>query len=262
MLTALAGPTVNVLICMVCTAVLIGWSGSLGAVPWHPLRPMTPVDPGIHVSVGQAWWIRLFGLSYFLLLVNLLPVLPFDGGRVLRTWLWPRMGYAAAAEIAAGTGMAAAVLVGLSVLFVEPGWLPLMIAVVGYLACYHARRVLHTSDESDRTEGRDDIGPRVGREPKGGTHSGRNLSVLERRRAHKAHHRAEDERRQREQHARAVEAVLRKISASGLASLTPEERSILEAETERRRAESGEASNQVRHSNTDDRTSGRRGSVR
>ena len=84
MITTIAGPTVNVIICMVCTIVLVLWTGSLGGVPWNPLHPMWPVDVSIYPTTGQMWVMRLFGVSYLLLLFNLLPIFPFDGGRIVR----------------------------------------------------------------------------------------------------------------------------------------------------------------------------------
>ena len=64
----------------------------------------------------------------------------------------------------------------------------------------------------------------------------RKPGFLARRRARKQALRAERERQRREEHDKAVEATLRKIAESGIASLTPRERRILEEETERQRA--------------------------
>ena len=48
---------------------------------------------------------QAFGLSYILLVVNLFPIFPFDGGRVLQALLWPKKGYERSMEIATGVGM-------------------------------------------------------------------------------------------------------------------------------------------------------------
>jgi hypothetical protein len=63
----------------------------------------------------------------------------------------------------------------------------------------------------------------------------RKPGFFERRRARKAARRAERERKRREAHQQEVERILRKISDSGLESLTPRERRVLEEETERQR---------------------------
>ena len=115
MITTVAGPSVNVVICAVCSAILVLWTGSLGGVPWNPLHPMLPADLTLLATVTepQIWLMRFFGLSYFLLLINLLPIFPFDGGRIVQAWLWPKKGYVASMELATGTGMVGAIAIGL-----------------------------------------------------------------------------------------------------------------------------------------------------
>jgi Zn-dependent protease len=152
MVTTVAGPLVNVLLCMFCTIVLVAWTGRLGAVPWNPLHPMWPVDLSFIPTTVQLRVIRLFGLSYFILLINLLPIFPFDGGRIVQAWLWPRKGYQRSMEIATGTGMVGAILVGLCGLFMEQSWLLLMIAVFGYMTCWQNRRMLREQGEIDGGE--------------------------------------------------------------------------------------------------------------
>lgn len=232
--TTIAGPMVNVILCAICSGVLAVWMGSLGAVPWNPLHPTSPVDESIFPTTGQMWVLRFYGMSYFILLVNLLPIYPFDGGRLVHAWLWPRKGYRAATEIATGTGMVGAIVVGLFGLFTEQSWLMMMIAVFGYVTCWQTRRSIREQPDSELGEWGYDFGGgytsldhNVSRE--------RCLGFFERRRARRTAARAENERRLREERQRAVEAVLRKVSIAGLGSLTPKERRILEEETRRQR---------------------------
>jgi Zn-dependent protease len=240
MITTVAGPAVNVFLCMICTIVLVVWTGSLGAVPWNPLHPTTPVDVSVLLSAStpQIWVMRFFGISYFILLINLLPIFPFDGGRIVQAWLWPRKGYRASMAIATGTGMVGAILVGLFALFTEQSWLLLMIAVFGYMTCWQTRRML-------KEEGAFGVGEFGYDFSKGYTtfdqdeDRKRKPGFFERRRARKAALKADRERKRREEHERTVEAILRKISESGIDSLTARERRILEEETERRRTVSG-----------------------
>ncbi len=235
MITTVAGPLVNVFLCMICTLVLVLWTGRLGAVPWNPLHPMWPADVSFHPTTAQLWVIRFFGLSYFILLINLLPIFPFDGGRIVQAWLWPRKGHHTSMEIATATGMIGAVIVGLFGLFTEQSWLLLMIAVFGYFTCWQNRRMLREQGGMGTGEFGYDFS-------KGYTSLDREETrrqqpgFFERRRARKEAKKARRDREQRAAHHRAVEHILRKISDAGVESLTPRERRILEDETQRQRA--------------------------
>jgi len=232
--TTAAGPMVNVILCAICSGVLAVWTGSLGAVPWNPLHPTSPVDGSVIPTTGQMWVMRFYGMSYFILLVNLLPIFPFDGGRLVHAWLWPRKGYRAATEIATGTGMVGAIVVGLFGLFTEQSWLLLMIAVFGYVTCWQTRRSIRENADSELEDlGYDFSGGYTSLQ--GSERRERRPGFWERRRTRRAAARAEKQRRLREVHHQAVEAVLRKVSLTGLASLTPKERRILEEETRRQR---------------------------
>lgn len=239
MVTTVAGPMVNVFLCMICTVVLVAWTGNLGAVPWNPLHPTVPVSESVWLTATttQIWIMRFFGISYFLLMINLLPIFPFDGGRIVQAWLWPRKGYAASMEIATGTGMVGAILVGLFGLFTEQSWILLMIAVFGYMTCWQQRRMLREYGEVgggefgyDFSKGYTAFDHAEQRERKPG--------FFERRRARKEALKQQRERERREAHEKMVEAVLRKISETGIGSLTPKERRVLEDETARKRSTS------------------------
>ncbi len=230
LVTTLAGPMVNVAICALCSAALALWIGSLGAVPWNPLHPMTPTDASIFPTLGQYWVLRVYGTSYFLLLINLLPVFPFDGGRIVQAVIWSRLGYRKAAEIATTTGMVGAIAIGLAGLFTDQSWLFVMIAVFGYATCWQTRMALRERGDLGFDEFAYDASA-VRRAPRASRHG-----PIKRLRLRRAAARAERERQVEELHEQAVEAVLRKVSQSGLGSLTARERAILEEETRRRRA--------------------------
>ena len=235
MVTTLAGPMVNVAICGLCSAILAVWCGTLGAIPWNPLHPMQPLDPLLYITTGQQWVIRLFGVSYFLLLINLLPIFPFDGGRVLQAILWARKDHLSATEIATGVGMVGAVLVGLFALFIDQSWLLMMVALFGYMNCYQTRRMIRErslfggSDYGPDFSAGDDFAASASRDDADRPRT----SVLARRRARKALRVAEQERAARQRHQEAVDEVLRKVARSGMGSLTPSERRTLEEETRR-----------------------------
>lgn len=103
---ALAGPAVNVVI----AAGLFGWL-------WFT-RALVPVE---QLSVtGGSLLERLMVVNIFLVLFNLLPAFPMDGGRVLRALLATRLGRRRATAIAANVGQGMAILFGIIGFFHNP----------------------------------------------------------------------------------------------------------------------------------------------
>lgn len=114
---AVAGPAVNVAICLVLAAML-------GGVP-SPLEGLTVEDP------RGGFLPRLFWVNAFLVLFNLLPAFPMDGGRVLRAVLAFRMSHREATRMAARIGQGLAFALGMLGLFGAP--LLIFIALFVYL---------------------------------------------------------------------------------------------------------------------------------
>jgi Zn-dependent protease len=96
---ALAGPAVNVVI----AAVLLVWL-YLSAT----LMPLETVT-----TTGGPFLERLMIVNVLLVVFNMLPAFPMDGGRVLRAVLATRMDYTRATQIAAAAGQSMALLFGL-----------------------------------------------------------------------------------------------------------------------------------------------------
>ncbi len=85
-----AGPLVNVVLLPLLT--LLGWSGRwLG---WSQAMP------NAHQWLRAVWFINLY-----LLLFNILPIYPLDGGQILRSLLWFLMGRARSLMVAAILGL-------------------------------------------------------------------------------------------------------------------------------------------------------------
>jgi Zn-dependent protease len=103
---ALAGPAVNVVI---VGGLLVG----LG------LRNSWQMPTEFSVTSG-GFVERLLVANVFLVVFNLLPAFPMDGGRVLRSLLAMRMDYARATGISAAIGKCMAVLFGFAGLFANP----------------------------------------------------------------------------------------------------------------------------------------------
>ena len=98
LVVALAGPAVNVVIAALLYLALGGF------VPEGGLEIDNP---------GVGLLERLLAANIFLVVFNLIPAFPMDGGRVLRAFLAYRFGYARGTQIAATVGQALAFAFGL-----------------------------------------------------------------------------------------------------------------------------------------------------
>jgi Zn-dependent protease/CBS domain-containing protein len=103
---ALAGPAVNV----VAAIVLFGYLVVSGT-----FQPLTSLS----ISTGSLIE-RLMVVNLWLVLFNLIPAFPMDGGRVLRALLGLHLEYVKATQVAANVGQAFAFLFGFIGLFTDP----------------------------------------------------------------------------------------------------------------------------------------------
>jgi Zn-dependent protease/CBS domain-containing protein len=106
LIVALAGPAVNVAI----AAVLLVYLGT--QVNAETLARID--DPSVSLAA------KLAGANIILVVFNLIPAFPMDGGRVLRALLAMRMGNARATEVAATIGQGFAVIFGLLGILYNP----------------------------------------------------------------------------------------------------------------------------------------------
>jgi Zn-dependent protease len=169
---------------------------------------------------------RLFWVNWFLLLLNLVPAFPLDGGRLLQSVLWWRADYR--------QGTLAAIFVGflmmlvfavLSIVLYEP--IILGLALFMYLACRRQWIVLETGGEEslfgyDFSEGytsleRDQPAP----PPR------RRQSWLQRWLQRRAERKMRREQEQREAEERRMDELLEKVQRVGMQGLTDEERRFL-----------------------------------
>ena len=122
-LIALAGPVVTLAIAILLYAV----------VTLQGNRP-----PGFTslMTFGHSFVYNLLVVNVYILLFNLIPAFPMDGGRVLRAVLSSRLGLLTGTRIAATVGKGLAVVFGLYAMFGGPttNWFLLLIAVFVFLA--------------------------------------------------------------------------------------------------------------------------------
>jgi Zn-dependent protease/CBS domain-containing protein len=118
LIVAVAGPAVNVAI----AGVLVLWLW-----PHLDLENLTKIeDPAVSLAV------KIAGANIILVVFNIIPAFPMDGGRVLRALLAMRMGNARATEMAATIGQGFAIVFGVLGIFYNP--MLIIIAVFIFLA--------------------------------------------------------------------------------------------------------------------------------
>ncbi|MGX9179826.1 site-2 protease family protein [Mesorhizobium sp. BHbdii] len=115
---AVAGPLVNVAIAALIFALL---GGSAGVEQMAGIE-----DPRMNFLA------RLAGVNVFLVLFNMIPAFPMDGGRILRAALAARLSWSRATQIAATIGQGLAFVFGFIGLFYNP--LLIFIGIFVYLA--------------------------------------------------------------------------------------------------------------------------------
>jgi Zn-dependent protease len=121
---ALAGPAVNLVIAALLSPVAL--------VTFLSGKTLVGLEPGLSAEAGQFLTVLWLG-NVSLLLFNLIPCFPMDGGRVLRALLSMGLGQLRATEIAARIGLFMAFLIAaLSVVQMSP-W-PMILAVFVLLA--------------------------------------------------------------------------------------------------------------------------------
>ncbi|HEY7090132.1 MAG TPA: M50 family metallopeptidase [Tepidisphaeraceae bacterium] len=138
LITTAAGPAVNVLICLVCGTILYTLTGWL---PWNPFHFKPIGDFHSWLTVWR-WAMWIYQVNYLILLFNLLPIFPMDGGRMLQEILWPIVGYYKSMLFACTTGMVGGVIMAAVGIAIPGGLLLTFIAISGFINCMQMRRML------------------------------------------------------------------------------------------------------------------------
>ena len=131
---ALAGPAVNVVIV------------ALLAVYLWITNTLTPDNQLTMTTAGFVE--RIMGVNIFLILFNMIPAFPMDGGRVFRALLATRLAYVRATQISANLGQAIALLFGIIGLFYNP--ILLFIAFFVWMGAAQETRMIRMKSVLDR----------------------------------------------------------------------------------------------------------------
>jgi len=135
LIVAVCGPLVNVAIALVIWA-LLGFK-----TPGHADFTMNPAKGG--------FWAMLMVWNGFMVLFNMIPAFPMDGGRVLRAVLAMFMEYGPATRAAASIGQTIAVLAFVIVLMIGKSPLLLIIALFIFMSAGQEASMV-TEEESTR----------------------------------------------------------------------------------------------------------------
>ena len=226
--TAIGGPMVNVII--LCITI-----PSLGIITGEWMRVAFPnpfvFDPpfSLRDSTGLFVLYAFHQFSLVLLLFNLIPLYPLDGGRIAQALFWPKVGYARSVRYACRLGFVGAIGLLLAGAIVANMSL-VAIAFFGGVTCVRTLQQLSFTEEA------------LGYEDSEGSEIARSAQWSPGRESEAERKAREDEERQQAKvaevqarEAAEFDRILDKIRVSGMQSLTAAERRVLERETDRRR---------------------------
>jgi Zn-dependent protease len=256
LLTAAAGPFVNLVLCIVC-GVLLYFGHAPGIQPiWNPLEGYhcrgepTANGPTIQVAAWnstepvsvhpyshEALLTHLFYVNWLLFCINMVLIgFPLDGGRIFQSILWFFVGYRQATFCAVIAGIIVTVIVGLYAIVYQEV-LALGLAFFIYISCMHQWHVLELgSDDSvfgyDFSQGYTSLEREHGVAAAPGPPK---QSWFQRWRQQRALKKAQREQERRESEEQRMDELLEKISTRGMAALTDEERRFMKQFSDRYR---------------------------
>jgi len=145
LITAAGGPMVNVVLLAILVPTIGIWTGQ-----WWGVAIPNPLSLHVPPAAAAPWLLMVLYLlnavSLILLLFNLLPVFPLDGGRIFQALLWPRFGYVRSMRYAVRAGYVGAI--GLGILgFVISNSMLVLIAVFGGITCWITHRQLRDTQQ-------------------------------------------------------------------------------------------------------------------
>lgn len=224
----IAGPLVNVVLCVATGIVLAVNHVSLGQVLnpfWDfytkELRPLGPETPAWLLTAARFFWV-----NWFLFVVNMVLVgFPMDAGRLFQCLLWPRLGYRQATLMAVYAGFVVTLILGIYSI-AQNDLLPFALALFILDTCRRQWMILeHGGEDSlfgyDFSQGYTSLEreqPRVRR---------RRMGLIQRWLQRRAARKSQLEQEQREAEERRMDELLEKVQREGLQALSDEERRFL-----------------------------------
>jgi Zn-dependent protease len=229
-IAALAGPLANLLLILSLMPLLIVQDVDIGHLLKQPLHPSGLLTgPLPLVAVKFAFWI-----NWLLLVVNLFPAAPLDGGRALRSFLLPVMQYRPATRVVATSGLVISLCLGLLCWFVFrrgdtrllPEWVPLAtLAIYLFFSARQEARKLEEEDIDDDLFGYDFSQGYTSLER--GSSTPRRPSALKRWLQQRRDKKELRLREIEEEEERRFDEVLIRVKELGMQSISAEERALM-----------------------------------
>lgn len=220
-----AGIAVNLVLVLAAEAAFFASRGVLVRLPWNPLSALStspfPLEPGLG-TLSDMILLCVLVLNWGLILINVLPYYWFDGGYLLDAILTPFVGEHSAINATCIIGMVLAVPMCAFAL-VNQQFIGLIVWVLLFSSSYSRRRQLQAEgagplDAAIAASAQDSGGPRKRKWQQAGW-------------ARAAARRAAQARKEQ----RKIDAILEKVGAKGMQSLTWWEKRTLQKATERQR---------------------------
>jgi Zn-dependent protease len=219
---------------MVNVAILVVLGAVIGAITGHWWGVAVPDVLNLgrifyNADVAGHWWLLILAIvnwaNLVILIFNLLPMYPLDGGRLVQALLWPRLGYTRSMRISVRIGFVGGLLLAIAGFVMQDLWL-LCMAGFGLVTCYTTNRQLEFTNEMMGFES-DEYALSL--------HCGPDDAAPDPRPTRAQRRAAREAQRQREE-SEALDRILQKIADSGMESLTGRERTLLRRATARKRS--------------------------
>jgi len=231
-MTALAGPLLNLALCAASASAVLAMSPAAAHSAAHifPANPFNGPEGPVRWSNPAFYFSWVFLINYRLFLLNLLPIYPLDGARVMQTALWPMVGHFRSMMMEATVGVVTAIAMGLVTLAMQKYLLTLCMVFCCFEA-YQYRVLLHESMPEDWKDSFDFSSSLFAEErPR--------RKRLSRRVIRRARKISQQEKAARDR----IDQILAKVSAGGLSSLTWGERRVLKKTTQQQQRRENEMS--------------------
>lgn len=232
--TVAAGPAVNVLICVLAAIPIYFYTGWVLLGPWSLQRGLP--HHGWLQFYNWCYW--TYTISYALLIFNIIPVFPLDGGQMLQAALWRPLGYYKSMMVTMNVGLVGSVLmfmVGIATWSTFGGGLLLiLIAISCFLSCFQTRAAMRAEGPWGFQEEDESI------DYSASIYAPIDKPAKKREPSRRAIKRAEKLRREEATEQQKIDAILSKVSAHGMQSLSWWEKRTLHKATDSQRKRDAE----------------------